>query len=172
MEVHDRLKELTAMVRGAKAMPMSGACRVNRTEMLEILEGMRKALPANLHDAQALLSDREAVQAETRERAERILAEAREQSERILAAARAERGQLIESSEILVAARASAREVVAQAQAKSTTLLADADRYVDGKLAEFEVVLVELGSQVNNGRMRLNARRETDLGEVVDSAFG
>jgi hypothetical protein len=172
MEVHDRLNELTAMVRDAKTMPMSGACRVNRTEMLDILEGMRKALPANLHDAQALLSDREAVQAETREYADHIQAEAREQAERIVAGARAERERLIEESEILAAARASAREMVAEAQAKSATLLAGADQYVDRKLAEFEVILVELGSQVSNGRMRLTARREVDQGKVVDPAFG
>jgi ElaB/YqjD/DUF883 family membrane-anchored ribosome-binding protein len=161
MEVHDRLNELTATVRSAKAMPMSGSCLVKRAEMLDILERMRKALPANLHDAQALLSDREAV-----------LAEAREQAEHILAGARAEREQLIEASEILVAARQRAGEVATEAQAKSTRLLADADQYVDRKLAEFEVFLGELSSQVNNGRMRLTARRETDRGEVVDPAFG
>lgn len=161
MEVHDRLNELTAMVRSAKTMPMSGSCLVNRAEMLDILERMRKALPANLHDAQALLSDREAV-----------LAEAREQTEHILAGARAEREQLIEASEILVAAREHADEVATEAQAKSTKLLTDADQYVDRKLAEFEVLLGELGSQVNNGRMRLSARRETDRVEVVDPAFG
>jgi ElaB/YqjD/DUF883 family membrane-anchored ribosome-binding protein len=161
MEVHDRLNELTATVRSAKTMPMSGSCLVNRAEILDILERMRKALPANLHDAQALLSDREAV-----------LAEAREQAEHILAGARGEREQLIEASDILVAARERAEQVATEAQAKSTKLLTDADQYVDHKLAEFEVLLGELGSQVNNGRMRLSARRETDRVEVVDPAFG
>jgi hypothetical protein len=161
MEVHDRLNELTATVRSAKAMPMSGSCLVNRAEMLDILEGMRKALPANLHDAAALLSDREAV-----------LAEARQQAEHIVAGARAEREQLIEASEISAAARERAGGVVSQAQAKSIRLLADADQYVDRKLAEFEVLLGELGSQVNNGRMRLTARRQGDRAEVADPAFG
>ena len=151
MDVQDRLNELTAMVRTAKAMPMSASCLVNRAEMLEILERMRKTLPANLHDAQALLTDREAV-----------LAEARQQGEAILEAARAERDQLIEQTDVLVAARARAATVTSESRAESTRLLADADGYVDRKLEQFEVVLGQLTSQVSNGRQRLATRAETD----------
>jgi len=155
MDVQDRLNELTAMVRTAKAMPMSSSCLVNRAEMLQILERMRKALPANLHDAQALLTDREAV-----------LAAAREQAEAILERARREREQLIEQTDVLVAARVRAATVTTEARGESTRLLAEADGYVDGKLAEFEVVLGQLASQVNNGRLRLSTRRQADLGGV------
>jgi hypothetical protein len=154
MDVQDRLNELTAMVRSAKTMPMSASCLVNRAEMLEILERMRKTLPANLHDAQALLTDREAV-----------LADARQQGQAILAAARNERDQLIEHTDVLVAARARAGAVSTQAQAESARLLADADGYVDAKLAQFEVVLGQLVSQVSNGRQRLATRAEADLGD-------
>ena len=51
-------------------------------------------------------------------------------------------------------------------------MLADADDYVDRKLGEFEVVLGQLGSQVNNGRERLAARREADLARVEAAAEG
>ena len=77
MDVHDRLDELTAMVRSAKAMPMSGSCLLNRAEMLDILERLRQELPANLHRAQVLLSDREAVVAAGRQEAEAIREAAR-----------------------------------------------------------------------------------------------
>jgi hypothetical protein len=43
-------------------------------------------------------------------------------------------------------------------------LLADADGYVDRKLAQFEVVLGQLASQVSNGRLRLATRAETERG--------
>jgi hypothetical protein len=158
MDVQDRLKELTAVVRTAKAMPMSGSCLVNRAEMLEILERMRKALPANLHDAQALLADREAV-----------LAAAREQAEAILEGARSEREQLIEQTDVLVAARARAATMTTEARGESTRLLAEADGYVDAKLAEFEVVLGQLAAQVNNGRQRLTTRRQGDLAGIQET---
>ena len=145
MDVHDRLNQLTVTVRSAKTMPMSASCLVNRAEMLDILERLHDDLPADLDQADALLSEREAV-----------LGAGREQVERILEDARREREQLIEQT--------------------------DADDYVDRKLAEFEVLLGQLASQVNNGRLRLTARREADLArfqeielaesEVVHPAFG
>jgi len=122
MDVHDQLNEIAATVRGAKAMPMSASCLVNRTEILAALERVRDVLPVDLDHADALLSDREAVVASGREEAECL--------------------------------------------SEATRLLADADDYVDRKLGEFEVVLGQLGSQVNNGRERLAARRETDLARI------
>jgi len=68
-----------------------------------------------------------------------------------------------------VAARERAAAVAVQAQTEATRLLADADDYVDRKLGEFEVVLGQLASQVNNGRERLAARRENDLARVEAS---
>jgi cell division septum initiation protein DivIVA len=165
MDVHDRLNELTATVRSAKAMPMSASCLVNRAEILDLLERLREELPGNLDHADALLSEREAV-----------LAAGREEAEHILEAARGEREQLIEQIDVLVAARARATTVTTQARAESTRLLADADDYVDRKLSEFEVFLSQLASQVNNGRLRLTFRREADLarfqGEAQETAQG
>jgi len=153
MVVYDRLNQLAAMVRGAKSMPMSTSCLVNRAEALDLIDRLREELPADLDHADALLSKREAV-----------LAAGREQAERILDGARSERVQLIAQSDVLVAARALAATVTTQARAESIRLMADADDYVDRKLAEFEISLGQLASQVNNGRVRLTARREADMG--------
>src|SRR5664280_1001828 len=152
MDVHDRLDELTAMVRSAKAMPMSASCLVNRAEMVDILERLRAELPADLDHAVALLSEREAV-----------LGAGREEAERILEGAHGERELLIEQTDVLVEARARATTVTTQARGESTRLLADADDYVDSKLAEFEALLGQLTSQVNNGRLRLSTRRDAGL---------
>jgi len=151
MELYDRLNQLTATVRSAKTMPMSASCLVNRAEMLEILERLRDELPTTLDHADALLSDREAV-----------IAAAREQAERILEGARVEREQLIGQADVLVAARVRAATLTAEAVAESSRLLADADDYVDRKLADFEALLGQVAAQVNNGRLRLTARRGDD----------
>lgn len=152
MDVDDQLNHIVATVRDAKAMPMSASCLVNRAEILAALEGLREALPASLDHADALLSDRDAV-----------VTAGREEADRLLEGARAERERLIEANDILVAARERASAVTTQSQAEATRLLSDADDYVDRKLGEFEVVLGQLGSQVNNGRERLAARRAADL---------
>ena len=159
MDVHDRLTQLTTMVRNAKTMPMSASCLVNRAEMLDLLERLREELPADLDHADALLSEREAV-----------LADAREQAERILETARGERGRLIEQTDVLVAARELATRLTIDSRAQSTRLLADADDYVDRKLAEFDDFLSHVASQVNNGRLRLTTRREADLAHFQGTA--
>jgi hypothetical protein len=161
MDIHDRLDQLAAMVRSAKPMPMSASCLVNRAEMLEIVERMRQELPASLEHADALWAAREAV-----------LAAGREEVARIVADARSERAQLIERSEVLMAARALAATATTDARVESTRLLADADAYVDRKLVEFDVLLGQLASQVNNGRLRLTARREADLAPFQPAGQG
>ena len=161
MDVHDQLNHIEATVRGAKAMPMSTSCLVNRAEMLEMVGRMRGALPANLDHANAVLSERDAV-----------LAAGRLQAERIVETARLEREELIAESDVLVVARERAAELVTQAREESTRLLTDADRYVDRKLAEFEALLGQLGSQVNNGRLRLTTRRQGDLAHFQEAAEG
>jgi hypothetical protein len=162
MDVHDQLNKLAATVRGAKAMPMSGSCLVNRAEVLGILERLRDEVPSNLGQVDALLSDRAA-----------LLSAGREQVERLLEGARGEREELIDQTDVLVAARARAATVIMEARAESTRLLADADDYVDSRLAEFEALLGQLGSQVNNGRLHLTARREADVSAgIPDPAFG
>ena len=161
MDVHDQLNHLEATVRGAKAMPMSTSCLVNRAEMLEMVGRLRGVLPANLDHANAVLSERDAV-----------LAAGRLQAERIVETARLEREELIAESEVLVVARERAAELTTHARDESTRLLSDADRYVDRKLAEFEVFLAHLGSQVNNGRLRLTTRRQADLAHFQEAGEG
>jgi cell division septum initiation protein DivIVA len=159
MNARDRINQITATVRDAKAMPMSTSCLVNRAEMLDRLERLRDDLSANRDHADALLSDRETV-----------LSATRDQAERILEIARREREDLIEQTDVLAAARARAAAVTSESQAESIRLLADADDYVDRKLAEFETLLSQLASQVNNGRRHLTARREVDLAQFEKSS--
>lgn len=159
MDVQNRLARITTTVREAKAMPMSASCLVNRAELLEDLEELRAALPADLEHADALLSDRDA-----------IVASGEAQARQLLEDAHAEREQLLEQTDVLVAARERAATVVAEARAEATRLLSDADDYVDRKLGEFEVVLGQLAAQVGNGRDRLAARREADLARAAAEA--
>jgi len=161
MDVHEELNHLDATIRGAKAMPMSASCLVNRAEMLEIVGRLRGALPANLDHANAVLSERDSV-----------LASGRQQAERLVQAARAEREALIDQSDVLRVARERAAAITEQTRGEAIRLLTDADGYVDRKLADFEVLLGQLGSQVNNGRLRLTSRRAADLAHFEGEARG
>ncbi len=91
----------------------------------------------------------------------------RDAAQRLLTQARAEHDRLVEEQAVVVGARERAEAIVAEANAESTRLLADADDYVDRKLAEFEIALQKLTQQVVRGRARLGARRAADLGRLA-----
>ncbi|WP_426561477.1 hypothetical protein ACPPVT_14695 [Angustibacter sp. McL0619] len=151
MDVHGKLDEVTHYVEDARAMPMSASALVNRAELLAMLDDLRELLPEELHHADILLSDRDAV-----------VAQGREEAERLLAQAQAEHDRLVEQSEVVVSARTRAAQVQAQAQAEATRLLSEADDYVDRKLGEFEVTLDKLLQQVQRGREHLSQRAAAD----------
>ena len=58
MGISEKLDEFVAMIENARAMPMSASCIVNRNEMLEAVEELRKALPEELRKARGVLRDR------------------------------------------------------------------------------------------------------------------
>ena len=151
MDVHGKLDEVTQYVEDARAMPMSASALVNRGELLALLDDLRELLPEELHHADLLLSDREAVVNQGREEAERLLTEAR-----------AEHDRLVEQTEIVSSARQRAAQVQTQAQAEATRLLSEADDYVDRKLGDFEVTLDKLLQQVQRGRQHLSERAAAD----------
>ncbi|MGN6302174.1 MAG: hypothetical protein ACTHN8_13930 [Angustibacter sp.] len=160
MDVHDKLDEITQYVEDARAMPMSASALVNRVELLGLLDELRDLLPEELHHADLLLSDREAVVEQGRARAEQLLAEAQTEHDR-----------LVEQTEVVRAARERAAQVQQQAQAEATRLLEEADDYVDRKLGEFEVALDKLAQQVQRGREHLSQRSAADRarGIVADA---
>ncbi|MFE9058462.1 cell division initiation protein [Streptomyces mutabilis] len=144
MDVQKKLDEITAMVSGARAMPMSASCVVNRAELLSMLEELRAELPGSLAQAQELIGDRE-----------QIVAQARQEAERIIESAHAERGSLIADTEVARRSQAEADRILAEARQEAEEVRAEADDYVDSKLANFEVVLTKTLGSVGRGREKL-----------------
>ncbi|MEU6100974.1 cell division initiation protein [Streptomyces flaveolus] len=144
MDVQKKLDEITAMVSGARAMPMSASCVVNRAELLSMLEELRAELPGSLAQAQELIGDRD-----------QMVAQARQEAERIIESAHAERGSLIAGTEVARRSQAEADRILAEARQEAEEVRAEADDYVDSKLANFEVVLTKTLGSVGRGREKL-----------------
>ncbi|MFF7446937.1 MULTISPECIES: cell division initiation protein [unclassified Streptomyces] len=144
MDVQKKLDEIVASVSGARSMPMSASCVVNRAELLAMLEEVRAALPDSLAQAQELIGDRES-----------MVEQARQEAERIISTAHAERGSLISDTEVARRSRAEADRILAEARQEAEEIRAEADDYVDSKLANFEVVLTKTIGSVGRGREKL-----------------
>lgn len=145
------LSELTDLVEGARAMPMSASALINRAEVLDLLSSAREVLPGQIAKADQLLADADSVLAEAQEKARGILTRAETEAER-----------LISQESVVAAANARAAELIAQAEAKAEQLAVEADDYCDRKLAEFEIDLGRISAQVAAGRARLQERNSDE----------
>ncbi|WP_030775028.1 ATP synthase F0 subunit B [Streptomyces sp. NRRL F-2664] len=147
MDVQKKLDEIVAAVGGARSMPMSASCVINRAELLALLEEVRQALPGSLAQAQELLGGRE-----------QMVEDARREAERIINAAHDQRGSLIADTEIARRSQAEADRILDEARREAEQIRAEADDYVDSKLANFEVVLTKTIGSVDRGREKLLGR--------------
>lgn len=147
MDVQKKLDDIVATVGGARSMPMSASCVVNRAELLAMLEEVRAALPGSLAQAQELLGGRE-----------QMVEEARAEAERIIETAHAHRGSLISDTEVARQSQDEADRILAEARREAEEIRAEADDYVDSKLANFEVVLTKTIGSVDRGREKLLGR--------------
>ena len=149
------LERLRQTVEQARALPMSASCVIHRGEVLELLGAVRKALPAQLDRARALVEHADAVLAQARRDGELELARAHERAE-----------QLVDEQAVVAAARSKAAKVLQDAQDEAARLLREADDYCDRRLADFEIDLDRIGAQVRRGRDKLRERAESDQAEA------
>ncbi|MFJ5923563.1 cell division initiation protein [Kitasatospora sp. NPDC092948] len=144
MDVQQKLDQIIATVEKAKAMPMSASCVVNRAELTGLLRELRDAMPAELAQAQSVVADHQ-----------QMVADAQAQADQIIRGAHDERGSLISDTEVVRQAQAEADRILGEARAEERTKRAEADDYVDSKLANFEVVLTKTLGAVGRGRQKL-----------------
>ncbi len=149
------LEDLASLLENARAVPLSTNVKVDREQVLGLVDELRDALPTQVARADEVLAD-----------AERALADAHRQAEEILATARARAIELVEREQVVVQARSRAAEIVAEAERKAGELRADADQYCDGRLADFEQDLGTLTKQVQAGRARLAERLDAGTPRV------
>jgi cell division septum initiation protein DivIVA len=149
--VQETLDQITTLVEGARSMPMSASCVVNRAELLALLEQLRGQLPEAFDQAQVVLGDKDAVVEEGRVEAARIVAEARR-----------ERSRLVSQTEVVQEAVAESERLLEESRASAEAMRLEVEDYVDAKLANFEIVLTKTLSAVERGRQKLSGRHELE----------
>lgn len=143
MEVYERLDDLVDLVEGARGVPLSDSCVVNRTITLELLEAVRALMPASLRDAATILADRDDVLEDATREADAQIGAARDEAASIVDMARTE------AAAITGQAQADAEQVRAQARA-------DADQTIERARAEAE-------RMVAADTVRLEAERQAGV---------
>ncbi|HET7351169.1 MAG TPA: hypothetical protein VFJ28_09535 [Marmoricola sp.] len=154
-----RIAELRAAIEQARAMPMSASAVINRGEVLDLVNAVSAAADKAFSEAADVVEDRQAV-------VDAGHAEAAE----ILRQAQAERDRLVSDSHVYQVAQTKAAEILEGAEREAAELRAETDRYVEDKLANFELVLDRTLDVVRRGRTRINEGLVHGLGGGEDDS--
>jgi len=149
MEVYERLDDLVDLIEGARGVPLSDSCVINRTIALELLEAVRALMPASLRDAATILADRDDVLEDAAREAESRVAAAQDDADATLT--RAEN----DAAALMSRAQADVDQVLAQAQS-------DAARTVDRARAEAERLVAADTIRLEAERQAKSLRQQAD----------
>ena len=157
-EVEDLLEDAIEMLAEARPLPMSNTVKVNRDELLHLLEQAQARLPEELRAARWLLKERDD-----------FVAKARQEHQDLIEEGRAQVGRMVERQQIVKAAEQRARQIVAEAKEEANTLKRQVEDYCDQRLASFEVILDRTATTVRKGRERLMGTAMMTTEEILRS---
>ena len=152
MDSIEKLNTAIAIVEEARGVPLSASCVVHRGEMLEILEGAREFLPADLSGAEDIIAKRD-----------QIIEEGRTSAESMIATAREDVSRMVEQTSIVQAARDEAQRILDEARDVAEDERREVEAYIDGRLATLEVILNKTMEDVARGRERLEGADDKDV---------
>lgn len=149
------LNEAIDAISSAPNAPLSSAPKINREQILGILQEALDCLPAEITEARWMLKERADFLAKTQLEADEILEAARVQAERLV-----QRTTIVRQSE------ARARKVIEAANQDSRRLKSETDDFLDRRLGSFEILLDKLVKQVSEGRTRLSLVAQEPAREI------
>ena len=139
------LRRAVDIIATAPTMPLSSSPRIDRDEIIELLEECLHRLPEEMRHARWMIKERQEFVAKTRREADELLEAARVQAER-----------MVQRTEVVRAAEQRARQMSEAADADARRLRHETEDFLDQRLASFEILLDKLNRTVQAGRSRLN----------------
>ncbi|MEO5651344.1 MAG: hypothetical protein ABIN79_01640 [Marmoricola sp.] len=157
--VTTKLTELRTALEQARSMPMSASAVVNRAEVLGLVDRVEEALQHAVADAGEVVGERDSVVASGQDRADEILRQAHSESER-----------LVGETNVYQVAAARAAELEETATRETEALRVETEKYIEEKLANFELTLERTLDVVRRGRARISQGVVHGLGDDSDVA--
>lgn len=138
------LRRTIDIVATAPTMPLSSSPRIDRDEIIELLEEALHRLPEEMRQARWMIKERQEFVAKTRREADELLEAARVQAER-----------MVQRTEVVRAAELRARQISEAAETDARRLRHETEDFLDQRLGSFEILLDKLVKTVQAGRSRL-----------------
>lgn len=153
------LRRTIDIIATAPSVPLSSTPRIDRDEIIELLEDALVRLPEEIRQARWMLKERQEFLDKTKREADELLAMARQHAER-----------MVQRTEVVRAAEARARQVVEAADEEARRLKNETEDFLDHRLGSFEILLDRLQKTVANGRQKLaiGSQPSPDADEPVE----
>lgn len=146
MESLQIIEQVLNEITEARSVPLSrDGALVNRQEMINLLNELKKKLPQDILEANQILDHKEA-----------IIEEGRFAGQSVIDQARNEANRLISQTEIVQAAQVRANEILQQVDQELLKMRAETDEYIDARLANFEITLNRTLLAVRRGREKIS----------------
>ena len=134
---------------------------VYRDEMLDLLDELRAAVPAEVKRAQELLAARD-----------KFIEDTKREAERLQRQAELEAKTKVSESEVMYAAKEKARQIVARAEERSRQLYQVANEYAEDALARTEEAVQAALDEVKQSRVRFRSASKEKMQEQRDKLDG
>lgn len=151
----DRLEEQVA---GAQRMPIGNRAVVDRRELLDTIDQLRVAIPAEVREAREIVAEMDAIRRNTGEEARLMLARAEEQA-----------AALIDDHKLTRAAREHAAKIVAEADARAEERDASANTEMAGRIEESRLVAQQQMAAADEYARHLLSKLDHQLGSFQRS---
>lgn len=139
-------------------MPIGTGVVLDRRRLLDLVDQLRAAVPAEVREAQDILNQRRDVLAQADEEAALRLARADEEAER-----------RISESEVTKAAERRGEQIIAQAQSEAERLLEEARKQAEAKRAEGERLASEQMDEADRYALEMLRKLEQQLEAFMSS---
>ena len=144
MDILRYVDDLEDIVETSSTIPLTGKIMVEKEEILEILENLRRDLPLELTEATQIRKDKDL-----------IIKDAHQEGEQIIQGAKAQADQLVEEDELVRKANEMAQEIMDNANEESAQIRLGARDYADELLEKTQVQLSEVIKLLNENRQEL-----------------
>ncbi len=158
MEILDLIDTLEELVIQSRRLPVGGNLVVDRKRMLDVIDQMRLAVPADLRQAQQIIEMRD-----------QIVEEAHATARQTLERTEAERGRRLEESSIIKEAQERSQQMLMDSEARARQIIAEADATAAEHMSEAAEAASKQLDDADQYALEVLSRLENQLQAFLDS---
>ena len=144
------------MVGEARRLPLGSNVVMDRRRLLDLVDQMRVAVPAEVREASSIV-----------EQQEEILTRAQHEAEQVLSEAHTQVAERLEDDQIVKAAEERGRELVRQAEERVAAMVREAEEQVKARLAQLEAAANQQMDEADRYALEMLKKLEAQLASFV-----